>query len=136
MNEFKDLYITDLNEEWTRPDPSDKKKMICYFELSGNAPIEWTRIFTTEYENILGLHRKWRIQDRYQAALKKIHDLSASGSSVTVKARERDVEKMKKLADKIIQRTNKKYREHLRQQEKDADRASKLRGRLFGKGKR
>ncbi len=136
MTEFQDLYITDLNEEQTRPDPRDNQKMVCYFELSGSAPYEWTKIFITEYEDILGIHRKWRIQDKYQEALKKMQDISASGSSVRVRARERDVEKMKKLADKVIQRTNRKYREHLRQQEKDADRASKLRNRLFGKSKR
>ena len=169
MTEFQDLYITDLDEKQTRRNAFDNEIWSYHFELSGEAPYEWRKIFESESRDIKN-HRLQRRQrqsspklgrgvwgskntrEQGKDIIKEIKERSArehelrkesartgiitSNRSIIVMARERDVEEMKQLADKIIQRTNKKYREHLHQQEKDANQVSNLRNRLFGKSKR
>ena len=166
MTEFHDLYITDLNEKRTRRNAFDNEFWYYHFELSGLAPYKWQNIFATEYRDIMNQRSQRRrllssakldrdvwgrknarkqdkdlVEEILESRKREEKEILRSGfsismQSITVSARERDVEEMKQLVDKIIQRTNKKYREHLHQQEKDANQVSNLRNRLFGKSKR
>ena len=132
MSKFEDIKIIDLDERRTHPDLLDKDKMNCSFNLSDAAPMEWTKIFLFEYAQ--ACESKWAINfPRNSNPTERQMMVLQSMDNITIKAKERDVKYLLKVVEKVIQRTNEKYRQHLRDEARSKEKVSRMRDQLFGK---
>lgn len=148
MSEFKDIYISDLDEEKSRRNPSREHLVDYRFRLSASPPNEWVEIFMekiirnkTTRQALLEARgmEKSSLKDNPEVLSLTLGIGTVLGSELKWTSRERHLEKHFKILQKCAKETSQQYsrmvKQKLKQQERDRKSSSNLRSRLFGKKK-